>query len=84
MELPEGSLLQIVSYGFQLPGGETLEGVGVTPDVIIEEDWLGYSEAEDPFMLAALEALALDVADDPVDAEDAEEADGAEETDSAG
>ncbi len=34
IDLPDGSLVQIVSYGFQLPDGQTLEGVGVTPDVI--------------------------------------------------
>ena len=72
VDLPEGSLLQIVSYGFQLPDGETLEGVGVTPDVLIEEDWLGYSEADDPYLLAAidaLEALSPDVGTEPVEAD---------------
>ena len=29
VDFAEGSLLQIVSYGFQLPDGQTLEGVGV-------------------------------------------------------
>ena len=57
-DLPDGSLLQIVTYGFQLPDGQTLEGVGVTPDVVVEADWLGYAEAEDPFLLAALEVLS--------------------------
>jgi carboxyl-terminal processing protease len=58
VDFPDGSLLQIVRFGFQLPDGQTLEGEGVTPDVLVEEDWLSYSEAEDPFVLAALEALA--------------------------
>ena len=58
IDFAEGSLLQIVTYGFQLPDGQTLEGVGVTPDVVVEADWLGYAEAEDPFLLAALEALS--------------------------
>ncbi len=58
VDLPEGSLLQIVSYGFQLPDGQTLEGVGVTPDITVDEDWLAYPEAEDPFILAAIEALS--------------------------
>jgi carboxyl-terminal processing protease len=58
VDFPEGSLLQLVSYGFQLPDGQTLEGVGVTPDVLVEGDWLGYPESEDPFLLGALEALA--------------------------
>ncbi len=71
VDFPEGSLLQIVTYGFQLPGGDTLEGVGVTPDVLVEEDWLGYSEADDPFLLAALEALSADVGEAPVEVESA-------------
>jgi carboxyl-terminal processing protease len=71
VNFPEGSLLQLVAYGFQLPDGETLEGVGVTPDVVVEADWLGYSEAEDPFLLAALEALASDVGTEPVEVESA-------------
>ena len=60
IDFPEGSALQIVTFGFQLPDGRTLEGEGVTPDVLVEDDWLGYSEAEDPFVLAALGALAAD------------------------
>jgi len=71
VDFPEGSLLQLVAYGFQLPGGETLEGVGVTPDVIVAGDWLGYSEVEDPFLVAALEALTVDVGDEPVETESA-------------
>ena len=57
VDFADGSLLQIVSFGFQLPSGETLEGVGVTPDVAVEADWLSYPESEDPFLLAALEAI---------------------------
>ena len=47
-----------MAYGFQLPDGRTLEGEGVTPDVLVEADWLSYPEAEDPYLLAALEVLA--------------------------
>ncbi len=57
IDFADGSLLQIVSFGFQLPGGETLEGVGVTPDVAVEADWLSYPESEDPFLRAALEVI---------------------------
>ena len=57
VDFADGSLLQVVSFGFQLPSGETLEGVGVTPDVVVEADWLSYPESEDPFLLAALEAI---------------------------
>jgi carboxyl-terminal processing protease len=57
VEFLEGSLLQIVVFGFQLPDGRTLEGEGVSPDVAVEADWLGYREAEDPFLVAALEVI---------------------------
>jgi C-terminal processing protease CtpA/Prc len=57
VDLPDGSLLQIVAFGFQLPDGQTLEGQGVTPDVAVEGDWLDYPEAEDPFLLAAFDVL---------------------------
>jgi carboxyl-terminal processing protease len=60
IDFADGSLLQIVAYGFQLPDGQTLEGVGVTPDVSVEADWLAYPEAEDPYLLAALDVLAAD------------------------
>ena len=58
IDLLDGSLLQVVVFGFQLPDGRTLEGVGVTPDVIVEDDWLSYPESEDPFIAAALDVLA--------------------------
>ena len=58
VDFAEGSLLQIVSFGFQLPDGRTLEGEGVTPDVLVEADWLGYPEAEDPFLVAALDVFS--------------------------
>ncbi len=57
VDFADGSLLQIVSFGFQLPDGQTLEGEGVTPDVLVEADWLDYPESEDPFLTAALEVL---------------------------
>jgi carboxyl-terminal processing protease len=63
VDLPDRSRLQVVSFGFQLPNGETLEGVGVTPDVAVEADWLSYPESADPFLLAALEALESGLAD---------------------
>lgn len=57
VDFPDGSLLQIVSFGFQLPDGRTLEGLGVTPDISIDDDWLAYAEAEDPYLVAALEVI---------------------------
>lgn len=60
VDFPDGSLLQIVSFGFQLPDGENLEGQGVTPDVAVEGDWLGFAEAEDPGIVAALDVIAAE------------------------
>jgi carboxyl-terminal processing protease len=57
VELDDGSLLQIVSFGFQLPDGRTLEGTGVAPDVVVEDDWLDFTEAEDPALIAAVEVI---------------------------
>jgi carboxyl-terminal processing protease len=57
IDFADGSLLQVVTFGFQLPDGRTLEGQGVTPDVEVTADWLDYPEAEDPGILAALEVI---------------------------
>jgi hypothetical protein len=57
VDFADGSVLQIVAFGFQLPDGQTLEGRGVTPDVEVTEDWLDYPESDDPFLLAALEVI---------------------------
>ena len=57
IDFADGSLLQVVTYGFQLPDGQTLEGQGVTPDVEVTADWLDYPESEDPGILAALEVI---------------------------
>jgi carboxyl-terminal processing protease len=63
VDFADGSRLQVVAFGFQLPDGETLEGVGVTPDVAVEADWLSYPESADPFLLAALESIESGRAD---------------------
>jgi carboxyl-terminal processing protease len=65
VNFPDGSLLQIVSFGFKLPDGQTLEGQGVTPDIVVDEDWLAYPEAEDPGLLAAIEALGSEAPEAP-------------------
>ena len=54
---PDGSLLQFVTVGLELADGTRRGKTGVTPDVPVEGDWLSYPEAEDPWILAALEAL---------------------------
>lgn len=68
VDFADGSLLQIVTFGFQLPDGRTLEGQGVTPDVEVSDDWLDFPEAEDPGILAALEVIGSGNAPAPVGA----------------
>lgn len=52
-----GSVLQIVVIGLRLPDGAMLERAGVVPDVPVEGDWAAYAEDDDPYVVAALEAL---------------------------
>jgi carboxyl-terminal processing protease len=79
VDFADGSLLQVVTYGFQLPDGRTLEGQGVTPDVEVTADWLDYPESEDPGILAALEALESPPAESaPAESAPAESAPAAE------
>jgi carboxyl-terminal processing protease len=58
VDFPDGSLLQVVTYGFELPDGRSLEGQGVTPDVPVDADWFDVPESEDPDILAALKVIA--------------------------
>lgn len=53
-----GSRLQLTVLGLRLPDGEALERVGVTPDVLVEQDWAEYREEDDPYLLAAFARLA--------------------------
>lgn len=61
VDFADGSLLQLVSFGFRLPGGAVVEGEGITPDITVDDDWLSFSEAEDPGLLAAIEELRRQV-----------------------
>jgi carboxyl-terminal processing protease len=74
VDFADGSLLQIVSFGFQLPDGRTLEGTGVTPDVVVTADWLDYPEADDPYLLEALRVIDAALAEPPASASAAPEA----------
>jgi carboxyl-terminal processing protease len=65
VDFPDGSLLQVVTFGFQLPDGRTLEGTGVTPDVEVTADWLDYPEGEDPFLVEALRVIDAALAEPP-------------------
>ncbi|NJK80726.1 MAG: PDZ domain-containing protein [Chloroflexaceae bacterium] len=53
-ELAGGARLWVAQEGFRLLNGSNLEGQGVQPDKLIDEDWVQYSEARDPHILAAL------------------------------
>jgi carboxyl-terminal processing protease len=57
VDFPDGSLLQVVTYGFELPDGRSLEGQGVTPDVPVDADGFDVPESEDPVILAALKVI---------------------------
>ena len=60
IELADGGLLRVGTIVMTTPGGKQLEGVGVTPDIIIPEDWQAIREGRDPTLdagIAALEAL---------------------------
>ncbi|MCY7419529.1 MAG: hypothetical protein LH650_13780 [Chloroflexi bacterium] len=54
---PDGSVLQYVTVGLELADGTRPGRSGVTPDVPLEGEWLGYAEADDPWILAAVELL---------------------------
>jgi carboxyl-terminal processing protease len=58
-ELPlgDGSLLHLVTSGIELADGTRPDRDGITPDIPLEGDWLSYPEAEDPWIVAALELL---------------------------
>ena len=58
LPFPDGSLLQLVTVGLELSDGTRPEKAGVTPDVPVDGEWLTYPEAEDPWILAALDLLS--------------------------
>ena len=56
--LPAGGALKLTNYEFFRRGGGALNGVGVTPDVIIEEmDYYVYETPEDTALIKALDYL---------------------------
>ena len=50
-------MLSLVTVGLELPDGTKLERQGITPDVPITAGWLDVPEADDPYILAALDVL---------------------------
>lgn len=55
--LPDGSVLQMVVAGMLLSDGTRLEGRGVMPDIVQEDDWLIQPAAEDVWVLTAVREL---------------------------
>jgi carboxyl-terminal processing protease len=57
LPLQDGSVLQLVVLGLELPNGSRLEDTGVIPDHEVDQDWLAFPEASDPFLLEALDEM---------------------------
>jgi carboxyl-terminal processing protease len=55
--LPEGSLLQLVTGGMLLQDGTRLDGHGVVPDIVREDDWMTQPADEDTWENAAVREL---------------------------
>jgi carboxyl-terminal processing protease len=55
--LPDGSVLQMVVAGMLLSDGTRLEGHGVIPDIVQQDDWLIQPAAEDVWVLTAVREL---------------------------
>lgn len=53
----DGSRLWCAEEGYELPGGTNMEGIGVQPDYVIDDDWTAYSEESDPHILKAIELI---------------------------
>jgi C-terminal peptidase prc len=56
-DLKDGSRLWLADSAFTLPNGTSLEDKGVTPDAVVDVDWLSYPERDDPQIKKALELL---------------------------
>lgn len=57
INLPDGGLLRVGMLVMTTPGGRNLEKVGVTPDVVVSDDWRAVREGRDPALEAALVAV---------------------------
>ncbi len=53
----DGSRLWCAQEGFKLLDGTNLEGRGVIPDFVIQDDWTNYPERDDPDIVKAIELL---------------------------
>ena len=55
--LPDQSVLQVTEQRFVSPGGAQLDGVGVTPDVVVEMTGEDLENDRDPQLAKALELV---------------------------
>nr|WP_238530447.1 S41 family peptidase [Oscillochloris trichoides] len=56
-DLTGGARLWVAQEGFRLRDGSNLEGVGVQPDLLLSQDWIYYSEADDPWIREGLRSI---------------------------
>lgn len=57
INLPDGGLLRVGMLVMTTPEGRTLEKVGVTPDIVVPDDWRAIRQGRDPALEAALAAV---------------------------
>ena len=57
INLPDGGLLRVGMLVMTTPNRVTLEKVGVTPDIVVPDDWRAVREGRDPALEAALAAV---------------------------
>jgi carboxyl-terminal processing protease len=57
IDLADGSVLDMVVAGLELPDGTRLEDHGVTPDLAVDEAWLDQPEDDDAYIRAALDSF---------------------------
>ncbi|WP_439472120.1 S41 family peptidase [Brevundimonas sp.] len=65
INLPDGGLLRVGMLVMTTPGGRNLEKVGVTPDIVVADDWRAVREGRDPALDAALLAVRASAGDRP-------------------
>lgn len=63
IELPDGGLLRVGTIVMTTPEGRNLEGVGVTPDVEVPDDWAARRAGRDPTLEAGMAAIQAAVAE---------------------
>jgi carboxyl-terminal processing protease len=57
IELADGGLLRVGTIVMTTPAGKQLEGVGVTPDIVVPDDWQAVREGRDPTLAAGISAI---------------------------